>query len=163
MSALVGSPNPCLRANVEGGIYKWRRSSRRWRLTQDEDVLATWFSSALLAILYHGQAGCQSEDLTLSNINFGDWLWYYSILGVSDDFPRFGIYWQVAIQKCLDSWSHSWWARRKMSKSLGNGLIQWVLLILEQIAFCWFLFKRFCTGARRPLLLWENGCFMELH
>ena len=53
---------------------------------------------------------------------------------------------------------------RKMSKSLGNG-IDPMDCHREIRCRCPSLvpFKRFCTRARRALLLRENGCFMELH
>ena len=61
-SALVGHQIPAW-YNAEGEIYVGEEAPEGDGWTQDEDVLDTWFSSALLAILYHGLAGCRLRRL----------------------------------------------------------------------------------------------------
>ena len=61
--------------NAEGEIYVGEEAPEGDGWTQDEDVLDTWFSSALGHSL-PWLAGCRLRRLQtlLSNINFGDWL-----------------------------------------------------------------------------------------
>ena len=95
--------------NAEGEIYVGEEAPEGEGWTQDEDVLDTWFSSALWPFSTMGWPDVDSEDFKryypTSTLVTG-----YDIIPFwvsTNDFPRFGIYWQVAIQKRFDSWSHS--------------------------------------------------------
>ena len=66
---------------------------------QDEDVLDTWFSSALWPFSTMGCAGCRLRRLQtlLPNVNLGYRLRHHLLLGVSYDFPIIGIHWPSTI------------------------------------------------------------------
>ena len=75
---------------------------------QDEDVLDTWFSSALWPFSTMGWPDVDSEDFNVtSNFNLGNRLRYHLLLGISYDLPIIGIHRTPTIPKRSDSRSHS--------------------------------------------------------
>ena len=77
-SALVG---PTLLGTMLRVKYMSAKKPRRWRLTQDEDVLDTWFSSALWPFPTMGWPDVDSSRLqTLLNFNPGNRLRHHLLL-----------------------------------------------------------------------------------
>ncbi len=98
-SALVGSPNP---AWYNACTKRWQLKPGRVTVDSDEDVLTKVVQSSALGQFHHGRGcGCRLRrhfKRYYPTSTFGDWLWYYSILGVLHDFPRFGIWRKSPIQ-----------------------------------------------------------------
>ena len=96
--------------NAEGEMYVGEEAPEGDGWTQDEDVLDTWFSSALWPFSTMGWPDVNSEDFKryFPNFNTRNRLRYHLLLGVSYDLPIIGIYWSSAIPKrVLDPRSHS--------------------------------------------------------
>ena len=92
--------------------------------TQDEDVLDTWFSSALWPFSTMGWPDVNSEDFKryFPTSTPGNRLRYHLLLGVSYDLPIIGIYWSSAIPNVLIHGLIRDEEGRQDVKSLGNGI-----------------------------------------
>ena len=134
--------------------------------TQDEDVLDTWFSSALWPFSTMGWPDVDSEDFKtlLPNFNLGYRLRHHLLLGVSYDLPIIGIHWSSAIPKtCLSTVSSVTSKDVKCLNLSVTGLTLWMLSRNTVPMPFVGSFQTVLHQGKTCALLRENGCFMELH